>query len=250
VSLTGSEGAGAAVAEIAGRNLKKVVLELGGSNPFVLLSADDVDDVVQQAVNSRLRNTGQSCNIAKRFIVLAPYYDEFLEKFTAALTAVEPGDPASIDTKIGPLSSTSAAEWLEQQVDEALSGGATLVAGGGRDGNFFKPAVLTDISPSNPAYTQEFFGPVAQVYRVASEDEAIGLANDTPFGLGAYVFTTDPAQAMRVADQIEAGMVFINNVGPATVEMPFGGVKASGFGRELGRLGVDEFVNKKTIRVR
>jgi succinate-semialdehyde dehydrogenase / glutarate-semialdehyde dehydrogenase len=250
VSLTGSEGAGAAVAEIAGRNLKKVVLELGGSNPFVLLSADDVDDVVQQAVDSRLRNTGQSCNIAKRFIVLAPYYDEFLEKFTAALTAVEPGDPASIDTKIGPLSSTSAAEWLEQQVDEALSGGATLVAGGGRDGNFFKPAVLTDISPSNPAYTQEFFGPVAQVYRVASEDEAIALANDTPFGLGAYVFTTDPAQAMRVADQIEAGMVFINNVGPATVEMPFGGVKASGFGRELGRLGVDEFVNKKTIRVR
>jgi succinate-semialdehyde dehydrogenase/glutarate-semialdehyde dehydrogenase len=181
--------------------------------------------------------------------VLDEYYDDFVAKFADALTKVEPGDPTSPETTIGPLSSTAAADRLEQQVKQALDSGARLLAGGGREGNFFRTAVLTDITPDNPAYTEEFFGPVAQVYRVGSEEEAIRLANDTPYGLGSYVFTTDQQQALRVADQIEAGMVFINTVGAEGVELPFGGVKASGFGRELGRFGTDEFVNKKLIRV-
>jgi succinate-semialdehyde dehydrogenase/glutarate-semialdehyde dehydrogenase len=249
VSLTGSGRAGAAVAELAGRHLKKVVLELGGSDPFIVLKADDLDAVVEAAVGGRLENTGQACNAAKRFLVLEEYYDDFVAKFADALTKIEPGDPTSPETTIGPLSSTAAADRLEQQVKQALDSGARLVAGGGREGNFFKTAVLTDITPDNPAYTEEFFGPVAQVYRVGSEEEAIRLANDTPYGLGSYVFTTDQQQALRVADQIEAGMVFINTVGAEGVELPFGGVKASGFGRELGRFGTDEFVNKKLIRV-
>jgi succinate-semialdehyde dehydrogenase/glutarate-semialdehyde dehydrogenase len=249
VSLTGSGRAGAAVAEIAGRHLKKVVLELGGSDPFIVLKADDIDAVVEAAVGGRLENTGQACNAAKRFIVLDEYYDRFVDKFADALTKVEPGDPKSPDTTIGPLSSAAAADRLERQVDEAVQRGAKLVAGGGREGNFVKTAVLTDITPDNPAYTEEFFGPVAQVYRAGSEDQAIRLANDTPYGLGSYVFTTDQEQALRVADRIEAGMVFINAVGAEGVELPFGGVKASGFGRELGRFGADEFVNKKLIRV-
>jgi succinate-semialdehyde dehydrogenase/glutarate-semialdehyde dehydrogenase len=249
VSLTGSGRAGAAVAEVAGRHLKKVVLELGGSDPFLVLKADDLDAVVEAAVGGRLENTGQACNAAKRFIVLDDQYDAFVQKFAAALTEVEPGDPSSSDSAIGPLSSTAAADRLEQQVQQALDNGARLVAGGGREGNFFKTAVLTDITPDNPAYTEEFFGPVAQVYKVGSEDEAVRLANDTPYGLGSYVYTTDEEQALRVADKIEAGMVFINAVGAEGVELPFGGVKGSGFGRELGRFGMDEFVNKKLIRV-
>jgi succinate-semialdehyde dehydrogenase/glutarate-semialdehyde dehydrogenase len=249
VSLTGSGRAGAAVAEIAGRHLKKVVLELGGSDPFIVLKADDLDAVVEAAVGGRLENTGQACNAAKRFIVTDELYEPFVEKFSAALTQVEPGDPNSSDAAIGPLSSTTAADRLEAQVKQALDSGARLVAGGGREGNFFKTAVLTDITPDNPAYTEEFFGPVAQVYKVSSEEEAVRLANDTPYGLGSYVYTDDSEQALRVADQIEAGMVFINAVGAEGVELPFGGVKASGFGRELGRFGMDEFVNKKLIRV-
>ncbi|MFZ0089004.1 MAG: NAD-dependent succinate-semialdehyde dehydrogenase [Solirubrobacteraceae bacterium] len=249
VSLTGSERAGAAVAEIAGRNLKKVVLELGGSDPFILLSTDDLDSTVESAVGARLENTGQACNAAKRFIVVDELYEPFLEKFTSALTAVKPSDPSSPDTTIGPLSSSTATERLEDQVKRALDEGATLVAGGDHDGNFFSTTVLTDIAPDNPAYREEFFGPVAAVYRVRSEDEAVTLANDTPFGLGSYVMTTDSEQALRVADQIEAGMVFVNAVGAEGAELPFGGVKRSGFGRELGRLGADEFVNKKLVRV-
>ena len=249
VSLTGSGRAGAAVAEIAGRHLKKVVLELGGSDPFLVLKNDDLDSVVEAAVGGRLENTGQACNAAKRFIVLDDQYDAFVEKFSAAMTEVEAGDPHAEGSAIGPLSSTAAADRLEQQVKTALDNGARLVAGGGREGNFFKTAVLTDITPENPAYTEEFFGPVAQVYKAGSEEEAVRLANDTPYGLGSYVYTSDEEQALRVADQIEAGMVFINAVGAEGVELPFGGVKASGFGRELGRFGMDEFVNKKLIRV-
>ncbi len=249
VSLTGSERAGAAVAEIAGRNLKKVVLELGGSDPFILLGTDNLDWVVEQAVSARLDNTGQSCNAAKRFIVADELYEPFLEKFVAALTAVQPGDPTQEATEIGPLSSTLAADRLEEQVKQAVAHGATLAAGGGREGNFFHPTVLTDVTPDNDAYRQEFFGPVAQVYRVSSEAEAIAIANDTPFGLGSYLISNDEAQAARVAEAIEAGMVYVNVVGADGVELPFGGVKRSGFGRELGRYGADEFVNKKLIRV-
>lgn len=249
VSLTGSERAGAAVAEVAGRNLKKVVLELGGSDPFILLKTDDLDAAVKAAVDARLENTGQACNAGKRFIVADELYEPFLEKFTGALTAVKPGDPHSHETEIGPLSSKTAAERLEDQVRRAVEQGAKLVAGGERHGNFFSPTVLTNVTPDNDAYREEFFGPVAQVYRVSSEEEAIRVANDTPFGLGSYVMTDDQEQARRVADKLEAGMVFINAVGAESAELPFGGVKRSGFGRELGRFGADEFVNKKLIRI-
>jgi succinate-semialdehyde dehydrogenase/glutarate-semialdehyde dehydrogenase len=249
VSLTGSERAGAAVAEIAGRNLKKVVLELGGSDPFILLGTDDLDATVESAVGARLENSGQACNAATRFIVVDELYDAFLEKFTAALTAVKPGDPTSPDTTVGPLSSTLAAERLDDQVKRAVDQGATLVAGGDRERNFFSTTVLTGITPENDAYHEEFFGPVAAVYRVGSEGEAVDLANDTPFGLGSYVMTNDRDQALRVADRIDAGMVFVNAVGAEGAELPFGGVKRSGFGRELGRFGADEFVNKKLIRL-
>jgi succinate-semialdehyde dehydrogenase/glutarate-semialdehyde dehydrogenase len=249
VSLTGSERAGAAVAEIAGRNLKKVVLELGGSDPFILLSTDNLDAAVEAAVAARLDNSGQSCNAAKRFIVIDELYQDFLDKFTAAITAVTPSDPTSPDSGLGPLSSATATARLQDQLDRAVAGGARLVAGGDRDGNFFSSTVLTDVSPDNDAYHEEFFGPVATVYRAGSEDEAVALANDTPFGLGSYVYTTDNEQAMRVADKIDAGMVWINIVGGDGAELPFGGVKRSGFGREMGRFGADEFVNKKMIRV-
>ncbi len=249
VSLTGSGRAGAAVAEVAGRNLKKVVLELGGSDPFIVLATDDLDAVVEAAVGGRLENGGQACNAAKRFIVVDDLYEPFLDKFTEAVRKVEPADPGSPDTVLGPLSSASATERLEDQVKRAVDQGATLVAGGTREGNFFETTVLTGITPDNEAYKEEFFGPVASVYRVGSEDEAVALANDTPYGLGSYVFTNDSDQALRVADKIEAGMVFINAVGAEGVELPFGGIKGSGFGRELGRYGADEFVNKKLIRV-
>ncbi|MDT5236992.1 MAG: succinate-semialdehyde dehydrogenase / glutarate-semialdehyde dehydrogenase [Mycobacterium sp.] len=241
VSLTGSERAGAAVAEIAGRNLKKVVLELGGSDPFILLSSNDLDATVEAAVDGRFENTGQACNAAKRFIVVDSVYDEFLEKFTAKVKEKADG--------LAPLSSVAAAERLAEQVDRAVADGATLVSEGERKGAFFPPGVLTNVSPDSASYKEELFGPVATVYKVSSEDEAVELANDTPFGLGSYVFTSDADQAKRVADMIDAGMVFVNAVGAEGVELPFGGIKRSGFGRELGRFGIDEFVNKKLIRI-
>ncbi|BBY58805.1 NAD-dependent succinate-semialdehyde dehydrogenase [Mycolicibacterium sarraceniae] len=241
VSLTGSERAGAAVAEIAGRNLKKAVLELGGSDPFIVLSSDDLDATVEAAIAGRFENTGQACNAAKRFIVAADIYDEFLDKFTRKVLEAADGLP--------PLSSLGAAKRLAEQVDRAVADGAKLVSQGERRGAFFPPGVLTGVSPDSASYREEFFGPVATVYKVSSEDEAVELANDTPFGLGSYVFTTDEEQAKRVADKIDAGMVFVNVVGAEGVELPFGGVKRSGFGRELGRFGIDEFVNKKLIRI-
>ncbi|MBU1588651.1 MAG: NAD-dependent succinate-semialdehyde dehydrogenase [Actinobacteria bacterium] len=248
VSLTGSEGAGAAVAEVAGRNLKKVVLELGGSDPFIVLSTDDLDATAQAAVDARLDNSGQSCNGAKRFIVADELHDAFLEKFVAGLTAVSAVDPTSPDAVLGPLSSVGAAEQLEEQVNRAVAQGATLVAGGTRTGAFFEPTVLTGVTQDMDAYGEEFFGPVAVVYRAADENEAIEIANGTSFGLGSYLYTTDAEQAERVADRIEAGMVYVNLVLADSPELPFGGVKRSGIGRELGYLGADEFVNKKLIR--
>ncbi|MEZ0356123.1 NAD-dependent succinate-semialdehyde dehydrogenase [Mycobacterium sp. SA01] len=241
VSLTGSERAGAAVAEIAGRNLKKVVLELGGSDPFILLSSDDLDTTVEAAMAGRFENTGQACNAAKRFIVSADLYDEFLDKFTKKVVEAADG--------LAPLSSVGAAQRLAEQIDRAVADGANLVSEGKRDGAYFPPGVLTGVSPDSATYREELFGPVAMVFKVNSEDEAVELANDIPFGLGSYVFTTDEEQAKRVADKIDAGMVFVNVVGADGVELPFGGVKRSGFGRELGRFGIDEFVNKKLIRI-
>ncbi len=249
VSLTGSERAGSAVAEIAGRHLKKVVLELGGSDPFILLGAENMEDAVEAAAGARLDNSGQSCNAAKRFIVADELYDDFLEKFTAKMTAAEAGDPTSEGTEMGPLSSATAAEGLQNQLDRAVAQGAEVVAGGDRNGNYFPSTVLVGIAPDNDAYREEFFGPVASVYRVGSEAEAIEVANDTPFGLGSYVFSDDPEQALRVADGLDTGMVFVNGVLADGAELPFGGVKRSGFGRELGRYGMEEFANKKLIRV-
>ncbi len=238
VSLTGSERAGAAVAEIAGRALKKVVLELGGSDPFIVLGTDDMDATVEAALAARLGNTGQACNAGKRVIVVEDLYDEFVEKYTAGITAAGPA----------PLSSVAAANNLAKQVDDATANGATLTSSGERSGAHFPFGVLTGVTKESDSFHQELFGPVAMVFKVKDEAEAISVANDTPFGLGSYVFTNDPEQAARVADQIEAGMVFVNCVDADGVELPFGGVKRSGFGRELGRFGIEEFVNRKMIR--
>ncbi|MDU0327123.1 NAD-dependent succinate-semialdehyde dehydrogenase [Microbacterium sp. KSW2-21] len=248
VSVTGSERAGAAVAEIAGRNLKKVALELGGSDPFILLSTDDLDAAVQAAVDARLDNNGQSCNAAKRFIVADDLYEGFLSKFTAALGEAKVGDPFADDTVLGPLSSLTAAERLDEQVQRAQAQGATVEVGGKRDGAFYPGTVLTGVTKDMDAYGEEFFGPVGVVYRVSGEDEAVALANDTGYGLGSYVFTTDAEQAQRIADKIEAGMVYVNLVLADSPELPFGGVKRSGTSREMGLLAADEFVNKKLIR--
>ncbi|MEV7431397.1 MULTISPECIES: NAD-dependent succinate-semialdehyde dehydrogenase [unclassified Nocardioides] len=239
VSLTGSERAGSAVAAIAGRHLKKVVLELGGSDPFVVLGTSDMAATVEAAVAARLENTGQACNAGKRFIVVDELYEEFVARFTEALLAASPGSP---------LVSEAAATNLADQVASAVGGGAALSSAGDRTGAFHPSGVLTGVEPGNPAYRQELFGPVAMAFRAADEDDAVRLANDTPYGLGSYVFTDDPEQARRVADQIDAGMVFVNGVGLDAAELPFGGVKRSGFGRELGRYGMEEFVNKKLIR--
>lgn len=248
VSVTGSERAGAAVAEVAGRHLKKVALELGGSDPFIVLATDNLDAVVEAAVSARLDNTGQSCNAAKRFIVVDGLYDEFLAKFTAAMGAAKLGDPMERGVDLGPLSSVEAATRVEAQVDRAVAQGATKVIGGARDGAYYPATVLTGVTPAMDAYREEFFGPVGVVYRVPDERAAVTLANDTSFGLGSYVYSTDPKQAARVADQIDAGMVYVNIVMADSPELPFGGVKRSGTSRELGLLAADEFVNKKLIR--
>jgi succinate-semialdehyde dehydrogenase / glutarate-semialdehyde dehydrogenase len=249
VSVTGSERAGAAVAELAGRYLKKVVLELGGSDPFIVLSTDDLDGVVEQAVSARLDNTGQACNAAKRFIVIDDLYDDFLTKFTASMKAATFGDPNVEGTALGPLSSKGAADRLAEQVDRAVQQGARLDSAGERSGNFYPAGVLTNVEKDNDIYYEELFGPVAMVHRAATEDDVVRLANDTPFGLGSYVFSNDPDQALRVADRLDTGMVFINLTGADAAELPFGGVKRSGWGRELGRFGAEEFVNKKMIRI-
>ncbi|MFT4212191.1 MAG: NAD-dependent succinate-semialdehyde dehydrogenase [Microbacterium sp.] len=249
VSVTGSERAGAAVAEAAGRNLKKVALELGGSDPFIVLSTDDLDATVGAAVAGRMDNNGQSCNAPKRFIVADALYESFLERFAAAMAAQTMGDPFAEGTDLGPLSSLAAAERLAAQVDAAVAQGATLITGGARDGAFYPPTVLADVTPEMDVYREELFGPAAVVYRAQDEADAVRIANDTSFGLGSYVFTTDPAQAERVADLIDAGMVYVNCVLADSPELPFGGVKRSGTSREMGLLAADEFVNKKLVRV-
>jgi succinate-semialdehyde dehydrogenase/glutarate-semialdehyde dehydrogenase len=204
--------------------------------------------VLACGVGARLDNTGQSCNAAKRFVVVDELYDDFLAKFAEKMKATEPGDPTE-DAAMGPLSSSTAAERLQDQLDRAKAQGAQVVLEGDRKDNYFGATVLTGITPDNDAYREEFFGPVASVYRVGSEEEAIKIANDTPFGLGSYVFTTDPEQADRVANGLDTGMVYVNGVLLDGAELPFGGVKRSGFGRELGPYGMDEFVNKKLIRI-
>lgn len=253
VALTGSEGAGAVVAQRAGKNLKKSTLELGGSDAFIVLEDADLDNAVKHAVSGRMGNSGQACTASKRFIVVDALADRFLEKFQTALQGFEAGDPMDRKTTLAPLSSAQALKTLLGQVDEAVSHGARIVMGGqrieGQRGAFMQPTILTDIEADNPAYMQEFFGPVALFFRVPDEAAAVALANDSPFGLGGSVFTQDVERGKRVARQIDTGMVFINSAAVSMPDLPFGGVKNSGYGRELSGAGIQEFVNKKLIRV-
>jgi succinate-semialdehyde dehydrogenase/glutarate-semialdehyde dehydrogenase len=252
VALTGSVAAGQSIAARAGKNLKVSSMELGGSDAFIVLDDADLDQTVKWAVWGRMYNCGQTCCAAKRFIVVDKLADKFLERFQSALAAFEPGDPMDEKTTLGPLSTESALVDLLKQVDAALAKGATLVMGGkrvDRPGSFMQPTILTDIKPDNPAFRQEFFGPVALFFRVKNEDEAIALANDSDFGLGGSVFTKDVARGKRVASRVETGMMFVNNISWSDAELPFGGIKDSGYGRELGNMGIQEFVNKKLVRV-
>jgi succinate-semialdehyde dehydrogenase/glutarate-semialdehyde dehydrogenase len=251
VALTGSVAAGRSIAARAGRNLKVSSMELGGSDAFIVLDDADLAHTVKWAVWGRMYNTGQTCCAAKRFIVVEQVADKFLEKFSAALAALKPGDPLDEKTTLGPLSTESALTDLLKQVDEAVAKGAKVLMGGKRilrAGSYMEPTILTDISPSNPAFRQEFFGPVAMFFRVKDEDAAIALANDSDFGLGGSVFTKDVARGKRVATRVETGMMFINNISWSDAELPFGGIKDSGYGRELGNMGIQEFVNKKLVR--
>lgn len=253
VALTGSEGAGAVVAQRAGKNLKKSTLELGGSDAFIVLDDADLDSAVKHAVSGRMGNSGQACTASKRFIVVEALADRFLEKFQTAMQGFEAGDPLDRQTTLAPLSSAQALETLLGQVDEAVAHGARIVMGGqrieGQRGAFMQPTILTDIEAANPTYKQEFFGPVALFFRVPDEAAAVALANDSPFGLGGSVFTQDLERGKRVARQIDTGMVFINSAAVSMPDLPFGGVKNSGYGRELSSAGIQEFVNKKLIRV-
>jgi succinate-semialdehyde dehydrogenase/glutarate-semialdehyde dehydrogenase len=252
VALTGSVAAGRSIAARAGQNLKVSSMELGGSDAFIVLEDADLDHTVRWAVWGKMYNTGQTCCAAKRFIVVEELADKFLEKFQAALAALKPGDPMDEKTTLGPLSTESALVDLLKQVDGAISKGAKLVMGGkriDRPGSFMEPTILTDIKPENPAFREEFFGPVALFFRVKNEEAAIALANDSDFGLGGSVFTKDVGRGKRVASRIDTGMMFINNISWSDAELPFGGIKNSGYGRELGDMGIQEFVNKKLVRV-
>lgn len=253
VSVTGSERAGSAVASLAGKHLKKSVMELGGSDPFVVLDSADVSEIVDTAWATRIENTGQACNSNKRMIVTEGIFDDFVSGLVAKAKGLTPGDPAEEkEGTFGPLSSRAAAEKLHEQVQDAVSKGATLHAGGELlDGPacYYSPAVLTGITKDMRAYSEELFGPVAAVYKVANDAEALQLANDTAFGLGGSVFSTDTERARKIAEQLEVGMTNVNVPGAESYEMPFGGVKRSGFGRELGPLGMDEFVNKRLLYI-
>jgi succinate-semialdehyde dehydrogenase/glutarate-semialdehyde dehydrogenase len=253
VSLTGSERAGTAVAETAGRNLKKVVLELGGSDPYIILDTDDVEDAAKTAWVTRMENVGQACNSNKRMIVMDDIYDDFVGALVKRATTMSPRQPGDDSPRsYSPMVSRKAAENLLAQVQDAVSKGATLHVGGALDdgkGAYFAPAVLTGVTPEMRAYREELFGPVAVVYKVNSEDEAVELANVVDFGLGGAVWSTDEERAIRVAEQLEVGMANVNTPAGEGADLPFGGTKRSGFGRELGPLGIDEFVNKRLFYV-
>jgi succinate-semialdehyde dehydrogenase/glutarate-semialdehyde dehydrogenase len=251
VALTGSVEAGKRIAARAGANVKVSSMELGGSDAFIVLDDADLGNAIRWAVWGRMYNAGQTCCAAKRFIVVEELADTFLEKFRAALAALKPGDPLDEKTTLGPLSTESALVQLLKQVDAAVAHGAKLVLGGkriDRPGAYMEPTILTDVKPNNPAFREEFFGPVALFFRVKNEDEAIALASDSDFGLGGSVFTKDEARGQRVASRVETGMMFVNNISWSDAELPFGGIKDSGYGRELGDMGIQEFVNKKLVR--
>ena len=251
VALTGSVAAGRVIAAGAGKAVKISSMELGGSDAFIVLEDADLEHAVKWAVWGRMYNAGQTCCAAKRFIVVEPMADKFLAAFKTALSALKAGDPLDEKTTLGPLSTEGALLQLLDQVKAAVKGGATIALGGkriDRPGAFMEPTILTHVTPHNPAFRDEFFGPVAMVFRVKDEDQAIKLANDSDFGLGGSVFTKDIERGKRVASRVETGMMFINNIDWSDAELPFGGIKNSGYGRELGSMGIQEFVNKKLVR--
>lgn len=249
-ALTGSERGGKSIATTAGENLKQTTLELGGMDPFLVLSDADMDQVADIAWRSRIYNAGQECTSSKRFIVMEDVYDEFVERLKDNFSKLKPGDPLDPETTLAPMNTKDAKEELQDQVDEAIEAGAQVVYGNEEydlEGQFFMPTILTDIDRDNPVHKTELFGPVAVVYKVASEEEAIELANDSPYGLGGIVFAGDADHGAEVAEKIETGMVFVNNIRYSLPELPFGGVKRSGYGREMSRTGLMAFVNEKLI---
>jgi len=253
-TLTGSELAGASLAAAAGKQIKKTVLELGGSDPFIVMPSADLEAAVATAVTARMLNTGQSCIAAKRFIVAEAIADRFEKQLVEKFKALKVGDPMHPDTDLGPLATPNILQDLDHQVKDTVKGGAKVLAGGqpisDRPGNFYPPTILTDIPPGTPGNEEEFFGPVALLFRVADIDAAIKLANATPFGLGASAWTTDDQERDRLVSELEAGAVFINGMVKSDPRLPFGGVKRSGYGRELSIQGIHEFVNVKTVWVR
>ncbi len=251
VTLTGSERAGSSVAALAGKHLKKSVLELGGSDPFIVLDGSDIEGSVKAATAGRMGNTGQACTASKRLIVTEDAFEPFVEGLRQAFGVFTPGDPADPSTSLAPLSSEKAAQDLQAQIQDAIDKGATVVAGGQRPehaGAFVAATILTDVTPEMRAYREELFGPAAVVYKVKDADEAIALANDSDFGLGATVMGSDPEQARSVAERLEAGMVWINQPTGSSPELPFGGIKRSGYGRELSELAMFEFANRRLLR--
>ena len=252
VTLTGSEGAGRSVASVAGKHLKKSVVELGGSDPFVVMPSADLEQAVSTAVTARMINNGQSCIAAKRFIIHEKIYDEFLKKFVAGVSAIRIGDPMDEKTQLGPLATGTIRDQLDEQVKTSVAAGARLATGGKKlegEGFFYAPTVLTDIPPHAPAAREELFGPVASVFKARDLSDAIRLANGTSFGLGASAWTRDAAERDRFVTEIESGLLFINGMVASDPRLPFGGVKNSGFGRELGEFGIREFVNIKSVRL-
>jgi len=252
VTLTGSEGAGRSVASAAGKNLKKSVVELGGSDPFVVMPSADLENAVSTAVTARMINNGQSCIAAKRFIIHEKIYDEFLKIFVARVSALRVGDPMDEKTELGPQATAAIRDQLDQQVKVSVAAGAKLVTGGkklDREGYFYAPTVLTDIPPDAPAACEELFGPVASVFKAKDLADAIRIANGTTFGLGASAWTRDDAERNQLIAEIESGLLFINGMVVSDARLPFGGVKNSGFGRELGEFGIREFVNIKSVRI-
>jgi succinate-semialdehyde dehydrogenase/glutarate-semialdehyde dehydrogenase len=253
VSFTGSDAGGARVAERAGKNVKKTVLELGGSDPFIVLEDADLDSTVDWAVWGRMNNMGQSCVASKRFIVVEAISEQFIERFRQKLAVLKMGDPLDESTGVAPLCSAKAAKDLEDQINRSVAAGAKIVIGGKRpdpEGAFIEPTILTNVQKGMPAYDEELFGPVAAVIAVPDEATAIEVANDTKYGLGGSVYTRDVERGRRVAEQIDSGMFFINYPVYTYEDIPFGGTKKSGYGRETGALGIQEFLNKKVIRVR